>query len=336
MVDETSQMRLPTGRRAPYCKGLMARTLMATGRGPSTPTAWRRAMERRLTTRGRAARPRPPARDRDRETRPREAETLIDVTRSGRRCATSRRRRSCSSAAPRGGQETQATELAAWLGITRVVSTDMARQVDARLLRRRPHAGHRLLVLEAAAATRVTLPRETDLSRVGFIEQTKAVAVGIGRSPSARSPRARPDDRRRRRHRRRVLERSRWKQAVVVEIVLAVKDLDAHRHTSPCATGRPAACACCGATSTTRADPSIQKYITAGEDDRRAGHRQHRHGRRAERRAGYGPAAGGGAPGGDVSHGSPLQSAPFRPIEGVTPRPSRLLVPANRQDGSKP
>ena len=77
---------------------------------------------------------------------------------------------------------------------------------------------------------RVTLPRETDLSKVGFIEQTKAVTVGIealiqrgvieGKNPMiVEGVHILPG----------ALDRSRWREALVVELVLAVRDRDEHR-----------------------------------------------------------------------------------------------------------
>ncbi len=128
------------------------------------------------------------------------------------------------------GKSTLATQLAARLGITRVVSTDMVRQVMRAFFAVELMPAIHFSSFDAASAVRVTLPRETDLSKVGFIEQTKAVTVGIealiergiteGKNPMVvEGVHILPG----------ILERSRWQQAVVVEMVLAVKDRDAHR-----------------------------------------------------------------------------------------------------------
>jgi 2-phosphoglycerate kinase len=81
----------------------------------------------------------------------------------------------------------------------------------------------------AASAVRVPVPRETDLGKVGFIEQTKAVSVGIEALV------ARGIDEAQRMVVEGVhivpgfLDRSRWREALVLEFVLAVSDRDRHR-----------------------------------------------------------------------------------------------------------
>jgi 2-phosphoglycerate kinase len=128
------------------------------------------------------------------------------------------------------GKSSLATQLAARLGITRVVSTDMVRQVMRAFFAAGLMPAIHFSSFDAASAVRVTLPRETDLSKVGFIEQTKAVSVGIealiergiteGKNPMVvEGVHILPG----------VLDRSRWQEAVVVEMVLAVKDRDVHR-----------------------------------------------------------------------------------------------------------
>jgi 2-phosphoglycerate kinase len=82
---------------------------------------------------------------------------------------------------------------------------------------------------DAASAVRVPVPRETDLSKVGFMEQTKAVSVGIEAIV------ARGIDEAQRMVIEGVhivpgfLERSRWREALVLEFVLAVQDKARHR-----------------------------------------------------------------------------------------------------------
>ena len=77
------------------------------------------------------------------------------------------------------GKSTLATQLAHRLGITRVICTDMVRQVMRAFFAAELMPAIHFSSFDAASAVRVTLPRETDLSKVGFIEQTKAVTVGI-------------------------------------------------------------------------------------------------------------------------------------------------------------
>ena len=76
---------------------------------------------------------------------------------------------------------------------------------------------------------RVPVPRETDLTKVGFMEQTKAVCVGIEAIVERGITEAQqmviegvhlvPG----------FLDRSRWREAIVLEFVLAVTDKDRHR-----------------------------------------------------------------------------------------------------------
>jgi len=73
------------------------------------------------------------------------------------------------------------------------------------------------------------MPRDTDLSKVGFIEQTKAVSVGLEALIARGIAEAQ----------RMVVEgvhlvpgyldRSRWGEAIVLEFMLAVSDADRHR-----------------------------------------------------------------------------------------------------------
>ena len=217
---------------SPFSKGLMARSLMATGLRPDKAYDVAAAMERRLRRRSMAAL------------------TLADLCEVSRRLLGQRDgglliRRYRQWRALRHldrplilligggtgvGKSTVATQLAARLGITRVVSTDMVRQVMRAFFAAELMPAIHFSSFDAAPAVRVTLPRETDLSKVGFIEQTKAVTVGIealiqrgvieGKNPMiVEGVHILPG----------ALDRSRWREALVVELVLAVRDRDEHR-----------------------------------------------------------------------------------------------------------
>jgi len=127
------------------------------------------------------------------------------------------------------GKSTLATELAHRLGITRVIGTDMVRQTMRAFFAPELMPAIHTSSFDAASAVRVPVPRETDLSKVGFIEQTKAVSVGIDALI------ARGIDEAQRMVVEGVhivpgfLERSRWRKALVLEFVLAVSDRDRHR-----------------------------------------------------------------------------------------------------------
>jgi len=127
------------------------------------------------------------------------------------------------------GKSTLATELAHRLGITRVIGTDMVRQTMRAFFAPELMPAIHTSSFDAASAVRVPVPRETDLSKVGFIEQTKAVSVGI------EALIARGIDEAQRMVVEGVhivpgfLERSRWREALVLEFVLAVSDRDRHR-----------------------------------------------------------------------------------------------------------
>src|SRR5450759_5214432 len=122
------------------------------------------------------------------------------------------------------GKSTLATQVAHRLGITRVISTDMVRQTMRAFFAPELMPAIHTSSFDAASAVRVPAPRETDLSKVGFMEQTKAVSVGIEAIV------ARGIDEAQRMVIEGVhivpgfLERSRWREALVLEFVLAVQD----------------------------------------------------------------------------------------------------------------
>ena len=127
------------------------------------------------------------------------------------------------------GKSTLATELAHRLGITRVIGTDQVRETMRAFFAPELMPAIHTSSFDAASAVRLPVPRETDLSKVGFIEQTKAVAVGL------EALIARGIDEAQRMVVEGVhivpgfLDSSRWREALVLEFVLAVSDKDRHR-----------------------------------------------------------------------------------------------------------
>ncbi len=127
------------------------------------------------------------------------------------------------------GKSTLATQLAHRLGITRLIGTDMVRQTMRAFFAPELMPAIHTSSFDAAAAVRVPVPRETDLSKMGFIEQTKAVSVGIEALVQRGIDEAQ----------RMVVEgvhlvpgfldRSRWGEAIVLEFMLAITDKERHR-----------------------------------------------------------------------------------------------------------
>ena len=79
------------------------------------------------------------------------------------------------------GKSSLATEIAFRLGISRITSTDVVRQVDAGVLRPGADAGAALLLVRrgrGAARSRMPDPDAEDRALYGFIQQAEQVAVG--------------------------------------------------------------------------------------------------------------------------------------------------------------
>jgi 2-phosphoglycerate kinase len=77
------------------------------------------------------------------------------------------------------GKSTIATQLAARLGITRIISTDAIREVMRALFSERIMPALHMSSFEADEAVRGPLPRSADRVIVGFEEQVRAVAVAV-------------------------------------------------------------------------------------------------------------------------------------------------------------
>jgi len=231
MVDENTVPIIEKGHEAPYSKGLMVQTLMATGLAPEQAYAVAAAVERRLRRRGPAALTLAGLREiACEQLGDQQGDVLIARFRQWQRL---RRLETplivLIGGATGVGKSTLATELAHRLGITRVIGTDMVRQTMRAFFAPELMPAIHTSSFDAASAVRVPVPRETDLSKVGFIEQTKAVSVGI------EALIARGIDEAQRMVVEGVhivpgfLERSRWREALVLEFVLAVSDRDRHR-----------------------------------------------------------------------------------------------------------
>jgi 2-phosphoglycerate kinase len=127
------------------------------------------------------------------------------------------------------GKSTLATQIAHRLGITRVVSTDTVRQVMRAFFAPDLMPEIQYSSFEAAAGVRIPLPDWSDADEAGFIEQAKSIAVGVnavvdraiteGQRTIIEGVHIVPG----------FLDRSRWSQAVVVEVVLAITDEERHR-----------------------------------------------------------------------------------------------------------
>jgi len=216
---------------SPFSKGLMAQSLMATGLRPDRAYDVAAAMERRLRRSGHGALTLADLRQVSRRALGREEEDLlIERYRQWRILSHMGTPLIVLIGGATGvGKSTLAHQMAARLGITRVVSTDMVRQVMRAFFAAELMPFIHFSSFDAASAVRVTLPQETDLSKVGYLEQTKAVTVGTealiergiteSRTMIMEGVHIVPG----------ILDRSRWREALVVEIVLAVRDRDAHR-----------------------------------------------------------------------------------------------------------
>lgn len=230
-MNDDRDIRIDRDADLPYSKGLTAQVLMATGLPPEH--AWRiaAALERRLGDKGR------------------DAVTLSDLSsiagqmlgeaegaslmrrvEQWRRVRTLERPLIILIGGTTGvGKSTLANQLAHRLGIVRVASTDMVRQVMRAFFAEDLMPAIHCSSFDCAGAVRIPVPEETDLVRAGFIEQVKSVRVGI-EALVARAVAEKqglivegvhlvPG----------YLDRARWAEALVVELVMAVPEAGRHR-----------------------------------------------------------------------------------------------------------
>jgi len=219
------------GEQAPFSKGLMAQTLMSTGLAPEDAYNVAAAVDRRLRRRGPAALTLADLQEIawDRLGRAK-GDVLIVRFRQWQKL---RRLETplivLIGGATGVGKSTLATQLAHRLGITRLIGTDMVRQTMRAFFAVELMPAIHTSSFDAATTVRVPVPRETDLSKMGFIEQTKAVSVGVEALVRRGIDEAQ----------RMVVEgvhlvpgfldRSHWGGAIVLEFVLAVADKERHR-----------------------------------------------------------------------------------------------------------
>ena len=216
---------------SPYSKGLMAQTLMATGLAPERAYNIAAAVERDLRSSPHKALTLGNLRAIAREALGADdGDTLIALYLQWQ----SLRRMEVPlivliGGATGVGKSTIATQLAHRLGINRLASTDMIRQVMRAFFAEELMPAIHYSSFEAADSVRVPVASATDLSKMGFIEQTKSVAVGIssllqrstveGQSMIMEGVHIVPG----------FIDRSQWKEALVLEFVVAVTDADSHR-----------------------------------------------------------------------------------------------------------
>jgi len=231
VVDDTDIPLIDEGDSAPFSKGLMAQTLMSTGLAPERAYSVAAAVERRLQRRGPAALTLADLHEIARDQLGREqGDVLIARFRQWQKLRRVETPLIILIGGATGvGKSTLATQLAHRLGITRVIGTDMVRQTMRAFFAAELMPAIHTSSFDAASAVRVPVPRETDLSKMGFIEQTKAVSVGI------EALIARGIDEAQRMVVEGVhlvpgyLDRSHWGRAIVLEFMLAIADKDRHR-----------------------------------------------------------------------------------------------------------
>jgi 2-phosphoglycerate kinase len=231
VTDDHDMPIVDQGSGAPFSKGIMAQTLMATGLAPEKAYAVAAAVARPLRPPGPAALTVANLqRVAHEQLGDLQGEILIQRFRQWQKLRRLETPMIVLIGGATGvGKSTLATELAHRLGITRVISTDMVRQTMRAFFAPELMPAIHTSSFDAAAAVRVPVPRETDLSKVGFMEQTKAVAVGLEALVQRGIDEAQqmvvegvhivPG----------YLDSSRWREALVLEFVLAVGDRDRHR-----------------------------------------------------------------------------------------------------------
>jgi len=215
----------------PYSKGLTAQMLTATGLSPEY--AWRiaTALEKRLAAEDRPAPAMSDLGEIATDMLGEEAgASLMRRIEQWRRVRTLERPLIILIGGTTGvGKSTLANELAHRLGIVRVASTDMVRQVMRAFFAKDLMPAIHYSSFDCAGAVRIPVPEETDFARAGFIEQAKSVRVGI-EALVARAVTEKQGL---------ILEgvhlvpgffdRQRWGDALVVELVMAVTDPARHR-----------------------------------------------------------------------------------------------------------
>jgi len=165
----------------PYSKGLMASSIMATGLAPYRAYEVAERVEQELISANRFEITRV-------ELREITTSTISEMV--GQRYADTYRRWQAVEeldlpliiligGTTGVGKSTIATQLAARLGITRIISTDAVREVMRSLFSERIMPALHMSSFEAYQAIRGPLPRSADPVIVGFEEQVRAVSVAV-------------------------------------------------------------------------------------------------------------------------------------------------------------
>jgi 2-phosphoglycerate kinase len=165
----------------PYSKGLMASSIMATGLAPYRAYEVAERVEQELLSANRFEITRV-------ELRELTTSTISEMV--GQRYADTYRRWQAVEeldlpliiligGTTGVGKSTIATQLAARLGITRIISTDAVREVMRSLFSERIMPALHVSSFEAYQAIRGPLPRSADPVIVGFEEQVRAVSVAV-------------------------------------------------------------------------------------------------------------------------------------------------------------
>jgi 2-phosphoglycerate kinase len=215
----------------PYSKGLMAQALMSSGISPERAYAVAAALERMLREAGTQTVTLAGLREAACDTLgTSEGEGVIARFLQRQRLARMERPVIILIGGTTGvGKSTLATQLAHRLGITRVVGTDTVRQVMRAFFAPELMPAIHYSSFAAADSVRVPVPRDTDLTRAGFVEQTKSVAVGLNaivrravdeaQSTIVEGVHVVPG----------FLDHVDYDDALIMQFILKVDDADAHR-----------------------------------------------------------------------------------------------------------
>jgi 2-phosphoglycerate kinase len=231
MIDENAFVIVDPQANLPFSKGLMAQSLMATGLPPERAYDVAAAVERHLQQTGGDSVSVDELRPLAEQTLGAEAgEALMARLEQWRRLRFLNRPIIILIGGTTGvGKSTLAAQLAHRLGVVRVASTDTVRQVMRAFFSAELMPAIHFSSFDCAGAVRFPVPEQTDLSRAGFIEQAKAVAVGVEavvsravqekQSTIIEGVHLVPG----------FLDRRRWKDALVIELVMAVSGSRRHR-----------------------------------------------------------------------------------------------------------
>jgi|YelNatPaOPRAMG01_1025707.scaffolds.fasta_scaffold07149_2 2-phosphoglycerate kinase len=231
MNDDSELIVVNQSYGLPYSKGLMAQALMATGISPERAYQVAAAVEVTLKRKGTPTITLAGLREVAREALGEvEGENLIERFRQWQRLTHLERPLIILIGGTTGvGKSTIATQIAHRLGITRVASTDIVRQAMRAFFSPDLMPAIHRSSFDAAAAVRIPVPKSTDLTQVGFIEQTKSVVVGVNalvqraieetQSMIVEGVHLVPG----------FLDSTQWGDALVLQYVIVVEDAAAHK-----------------------------------------------------------------------------------------------------------